>query len=228
MTLPRMIIFDIDGTLLLTGGVGIDAFNRAFQEMFGVSEIWDHYDPHGKTDYEIIRDLSKIAEINPSDSEAQELGRRYTKYFGALIGSASRFQLMPGVLGLLDALSSRKYFLGIATGNFKETADHKLERGKINHFFSFGGYGSDSEKRLELTRLSVERGLKLTGEKIKREEIVLIGDARQDMECGRTLGLRTIAVATGSLSEAELSQFKPDLLLKDLADSKQILSFIQN
>lgn len=229
----KIIIFDIDGTLLLTGGVGIQAFDRVFQELFDVPKAWNDYDPHGKTDQEIINDLSRISlgrEINPL--EQREIGRRYIQYFSELIDIAPNFRLLSGAFELVKELSDRNYFLGIATGNFKETAEHKLRRGKLNHFFSFGGYASDSHIRLELTKKALERGLASykngSSRKIEPSEVILIGDAKQDMICGKTLGLRTIGVATGSLSENELLSYEPALVLKDLSDTKKILEFIES
>ncbi len=225
----KMILFDIDGTLLRTGGIGADAVERAFNELFNVSDVWGNYDPSGKTDYQIIQELSELAlRRSLSDAEQKEVANRYICYFQETIHLATNFRILPGVHELLSELCGRNYLIGLATGNLKETADIKLKHGKIDHFFTFGGFGCDAVERLTLTRRALERGLKLSGGKIKAEEVVLIGDARQDMECGRALGLRTIGVATGSLSVNEISVFNPHLVLENLSDSRKILDFIEN
>lgn len=223
----KIILFDIDGTLLRTGGVGAEAVNRAFRELFGIQDAWNNYDPNGKTDYEIIQNLAKLMLYRElKDSEQIEIAERYVRYFRDTIHLAVNFRVLPGVQELLTELSNRHYFVGLATGNLRQTADIKLKHGKIDHFFSFGGFGCDSVSRLELTRCALKRGLEHAKWKVKPEEVVLIGDARQDMECGRALGLRTIGVATGGLSFNQLSALKPALVLEDLTNLKQIFSFI--
>lgn len=224
-----MVLFDIDGTLLLTGGVGIRAFDRAFSELYGIDHVWKDYDPNGKTDSVIISDLSREAlGYEVSHLEKMEIAKRYILYFKEYISQASKFRIMPGVVPLLKVLAAKKGLLGIATGNFKETADQKLRRAKLGEFFPFGGYGSDSSERLALTRIAFERGCQSAGKKIAKKEIVLIGDARQDVECGKALGFRTVAVATGSLSTKQLAALKPDLLLENLSDTKRVLAFIDS
>ena len=223
----KIILFDIDGTLLRTGGVGADAVNRAFVELFGIQNAWNGYDPSGKTDYEIIHDLAKSAIGRKlTDAEQAKITNRYIQYFKDTIHLSANFRILPGVRELLTELASRKYFVGLATGNLRETAAIKLKHGKIDHFFSFGGFGCDSVSRLELTRCALKRGLERAKWKVKPEDVVLIGDARQAMECGHALGLRTIGVATGGLSFGELSALKPSLVLEDLTNLKQIFSFI--
>jgi len=225
----KMIIFDIDGTLLLAGGVGVDAFNQAFNELFHVPEVWDHYDPHGKTDQEIIQDLSRRAlGRQTTPEEMRRLSERYTELFASGIDRAERFRLMPGAFQLLQTLHGRQDLLGLATGNFELTAQQKLRRAGLSHFFRFGGFGSDAYERLALTRLALERGLACAPQGVRAGEVVLIGDARQDIECGKALGLRTAAVATGSLGVDELKVLNPDLVLETLEDLSTILEFIDN
>lgn len=223
----KLILFDIDGTLLLTGGAGIRAFNRAFSEMYDVENAWEEYDPHGKTDQQIIIELAREAlGYEPSYLERIEIGNRYAKYFSEYIYEMQNFRLMPGIPDLLDALREETYTLGIATGNFKVTADHKLKRGKLDHFFKFGAYGSDAFDRLGMTRCALHRGLKLTNGKIDVSDVILIGDARQDVECGKALGLRVLAVATGSVSREKLQELNPGLALDNLSDLNRVLEFI--
>ncbi len=221
----KIILFDIDGTLLRTGGAGALAFNRAFKELFEIENAWNGYNPGGKTDFQIIAELS-LAALGRSVTriENEEIASRYVQYHEEFLPHAPNFRLMKGVLELLGELSERGFLLGLATGNFKETADQKLRHGKIDHFFSFGGYGSDAYERLELTRLAAQRGIAKYG--TAHKEIILIGDARQDVECGKALGFRTIGVSTGALSYEELTALKPDLVLKDLMDTEKILRFV--
>lgn len=223
----KMIMFDIDGTLLLAGGIGRIAFNRVFQEMFEIENIWGNYDPHGKTDSMIISELSEPAlgrKLN--HLETMEVGRRYIQYFDKMFDEVAKFRLLPGVLKLLDALSQLKFHLGIATGNYKETAILKLKRGAIHHYFSFGGYGSDSHDRAVMTAKALERGLQLFNRPIEKKDIFLVGDAEADIRCAQALGLRSIGVATGSLSIEQLKALKPDFLMPNLEDVDRFILYV--
>lgn len=225
----KMVVFDIDGTLLLAGGIGRIAFNRVFQEMFGFENIWQNYDPHGKTDSIIITDLAESRlgkQLN--DLEKAEIKNRYIRYFDEMFDQTENFRLLPGVVKLLGVLQKQKLHLGIATGNYQETAARKLKRGAIDHYFSFGGYGSDSHNRVELTAKSLERGFQIINRKIDPSSIFLVGDAQADIESAKALGVRSIGVATGSLSVEKLQAFNPDYLLPNLEDENRFLSFILN
>lgn len=221
----KMILFDIDGTLLLAGGIGRIAFNRVFQEMFEIDNIWGSYDPHGKTDSMIISELSEPAlgrKLN--HLEKIEISRRYIQYFSEMFDQAAKFRLLPGVLTLLETLSQHKFHLGIATGNYRETAAYKLKRGKIDHHFTFGGYGSDSHDRLQMTAKALERGLAVRS--VNKKDIFLVGDAEADIQCAKALGLRSIGVATGSLSVEQLKTINPDFLMPDLEDTGRFISYV--
>ncbi len=223
----KIIIFDIDGTLLLAGGIGRIAFNRIFQEMFQIDNVWGNYDPHGKTDCLIIHDLAQSALGRKlEDSEKTEVTKRYIQYFNDMFEQVVHFKLLLGVEKLLSMLSQEKYHLGIATGNYKETAIRKLKRGKIDHFFSFGGYGSDSHDRLQMTEKALERGLQSFGKPIEKKNIFLVGDAQADMACAKALGLHAIGVATGSLSVEQLKMLNPDFLLPNLENAEQFLAYV--
>ena len=159
----HLILFDIDGTLLLTGGAGKVAFNRAFQELFGVLDGWGETIPDGKTDPLIFQEIfRRVLKRNGKPREFDSLGTLYVKYFRKEIQHSPKFRLMPGVKMLLQRLALEKApLLGIATGNLEETAWLKLARGRLDSFFSFGGFGSDSPDRAELTRAAIRRARKL-------------------------------------------------------------------
>ncbi len=128
---------------------------------------------------------------------------------------------MPGVLETLGILSQKGHFLmGVVTGNFEEAAWAKLERRKIRHFFRFGGFGSDSESRFELTRRALRRGKSLLKSKISNSDVLVIGDTVHDIAAGKKMGVKTAAVATGQTPVEELLRHSPDFLLRDLCDTE--------
>ena len=225
-----MLLFDIDGTLLLTGGAGSVAFERAFEELFGIKDCWGDVHPDGKTDPiifdEIIRNnLGRKL----SEDEYLRLCRRYLLYFRDEVFNTQKFRLMPGIPRLLDALAAEKEFaLGIATGNFEEAAWLKLERGGLKDYFRFGGFGSDSHDRTAMTQTAIERGRKLLGKSFHPEDILVIGDSMHDVIAGKNLGVITIAVATGSTGREELARHQPDFLLETLEDTSHFLTLIRS
>jgi len=135
----KLILFDIDGTLLLTGGAGMIAFERAFAELFGLAEVWGDLKPDGKTDPAIIDEITlRVMSRELTPEEYGNLCRRYHEHFRLEILNAKAFRLMPGVEDVLARLAKRADVrLGVATGNFEEAAWLKLERGGLRQYFSF-------------------------------------------------------------------------------------------
>ncbi len=229
MSIRKMILFDIDGTLLLTGGVGAVALNQVFQEMFSVQDAWSALIPDGKTDPMIIDELSvsSLGRLLTAE-ERQKVTDRYYEIFEQNIFSASGFRLMPGVSRLLDTLSAREdLILGVATGNFEKAAWLKLKRGDIHSHFHFGGFGSDSHHRPELTRKAVERGFEKIGRELPPEAIWVIGDTQHDIHAGKSIGAHTVAVATGRLKAEEFKPYKPNHILSDLDHPEQFLKILE-
>ena len=224
----KILLFDIDGTLLLTGGVGKIAFEKTFEEVFGISEAWGDLRPDGKTDPILIDEIvTRCLKRSSMREEYDRIGELYLKYFRQDIEKADRFRLLPGVSKLLDELSlPDKYLLGIATGNFEEAAWLKLERGSIKKYFQFGGFGSDFSERLKLTAVALERGKKILGRAISNSDIYVIGDTPYDIAVGKKLGVQTIAVGTGSHTKADLAECNPDYYLDELTNPSEFLGII--
>lgn len=227
--MKKMLLFDIDGTLLLTGGAGCIAFNRAFEELFGTPHAYGNTFPHGKTDPIIIREIAqRVLRRSLRPSEYRLLCRRYTVHFHEALKEAPRFRLMPGIPNLLGSIrKAKRVIAGIQTGNFRQTARLKLQKGRLSGYFSFGGFGSDSTRRKEILRTAIRRGKRLL--KIRRLppcNIFVIGDAPQDIQAAKGLNLKSIAVATGHHTEKELKIHRPDYLLPDLSNSRRFLEII--
>jgi phosphoglycolate phosphatase-like HAD superfamily hydrolase len=226
----RLILFDIDGTLLLTGGAGKAAFNRAFAQIYQIENAWGDIHPDGRTDPSLITELfEKNLRRRPSPQEAARLREAYAQGMEQTLEQAPNFRLMPGVESLIPRLAGREGIsLGLATGNFEETAYLKLKRAGLKDFFPFGGFGSDFSDRLQLTRAALQRGYMKAGSFISLEDCFLVGDTVHDIRCGKILGLNTIAVATGATSKGELANYRPDFLLDSLENSEEVLTIFGN
>lgn len=220
-----LLLLDIDGTLLLTGGAGRASLNRAYADLFGVADAYEGIRPDGKTDDAILREMHERATSNPLQAGAlAQLRDRYIAYFLAELPCGERFRVLPGARELLAALSQRPdCCLGVATGNYEATARAKLARAGLAQHFPFGGYGSDSEDRTEIVRQAIRRGQAHAGMTFERQDIVVVGDSVQDVRCAKRLGARAIAVATGSTSAEALAAEQPDRVLKNLQDPEAFL-----
>ena len=225
----KILLFDIDGTLLLTGGAGRVAFEEAFLEIFGIQNIWGDLIPDGKTDPAIVEELSEKSLGRPlRKNEYDSLLKRYLIRFRVEIQRSQRFRLMPGVPELLKRLAGKDNVLvGLATGNFEEPAWLKLERGGIRNFFSFGGFGSDSHIRSEILRIAVARAEQILREKAELARTYVIGDTDHDVRAAKKLGLKSIVVTTGSMkAEVFSGANEPTYLLRDLSDQEAFLKLI--
>jgi phosphoglycolate phosphatase-like HAD superfamily hydrolase len=222
----RLILFDIDGTLLLTGGAGKAAFDRVFVQLYGIENAWGETHPDGRTDPNLITELfEKNLKRKPSPQEEKKVRELYGTTMAQTLEQSPRFRLMPGVERLIPRLASYEVFsLGLATGNFEETAYLKLKRAGLESFFPFGGFGSDFPDRLQLTRTAVQRGYQKAGGMIAPEDCFVVGDTIHDIRCGKLLGLTTVAIATGSTSKQELARHRPDFLLDSLEETEEVLT----
>ncbi|MDB4905880.1 MAG: hypothetical protein JWO05_664 [Gemmatimonadetes bacterium] len=225
-----LVLFDIDGTLLLSDGAGRRAIHRALIEVFGSTGPEKHrFD--GKTDRQIVRELMRLAghEDPVIDERMDALLERYVRYLTSELADpdhASR--LMPGVPELLDALEQRDdVILGLLTGNLVEGARAKLSAVGIDHArFRVGAYGSDHEIRSELPGIAQARTRDLLDIAVHGEQVVVIGDTPADLTCGRTIGARAIGVATGNYGVHELLELKPSAVFADLSDTDRVVSAI--
>ena len=219
--MDKVVLFDIDGTLLLSGGAGSRALDKAFEDLFAFSNGMEGIRPDGKTDPVIIREvLSKhIPDLVPTPELNSKVLDRYLVHLEGEIAESPGFRIMPGVRELLDACSGREDVrIGLATGNVVEAAMAKLRRAGLHEYFAFGGYGSDSADRTELIRLAVKRAGDPAGKGFAMDRSTVVGDTPRDIVHGREAGARIVAVATGRYSEADLAAYAPDAVFKDLTD----------
>jgi phosphoglycolate phosphatase-like HAD superfamily hydrolase len=211
-----LLLFDIDMTLISTGGAGIRALDRAFSRLFGLSHALDGVRPHGKTDPAIIREACENQGLDGGPRTQARILDLYAEFLEAEVAESETYQVLPGVEALLeDCRDSPGIVVGLATGNVETGARIKLGRGGLNPYFSFGGFGSDSENRTEVVRTAARRGEAWKGGKIPPADTYVIGDTPMDIAAGREAGFVTIGVATGSYSGKDLLEAGADLVIAD-------------
>jgi phosphoglycolate phosphatase-like HAD superfamily hydrolase len=223
----RLVLFDIDGTLLSAGGISARVFAEALLETFGTTGEAHAFDYSGKTDPQIVRELMRGAGFDDGEIEKRRplALEGYHRRLAASI-RPEHVTAKPGTLVLLEALArDDRVTLALLTGNLEATARLKLDPLDANRFFPFGAFGSDDEDRYRLPRVALsrarERGLRFEG-----PDVVIVGDSIHDVLCGRDLGVRAVAVATGRTSRERLSEAGPDALLADFSDTDTALAAI--
>ena len=226
-----VVLFDIDGTLLRSGGAARGALEQAMQKVYGVPPLPDLV-LDGKTDQQIVRELAHAGNgLSHSEVDAR-LSDFYDAYLGILrdsiTASPGRIQLFPGVADLVEALRMRPDItIGLLTGNIEEGARMKLAAAGLNSsIFRVGSIGSDHPVRNELAAIARKRACSLLQQEIASENIVVTGDTPHDISCGRAIGARTIGVATGRYSVAELESAGADHALPDLRNTQLVMNTI--
>ena len=216
-------LFDIDGTLLASGGAGKAALEAALTEEFGIS-LRDAVPYAGRTDRAIIRDLFRLHEI--PDTQAN-LDKILSGYLGRLPESLRRHdgKVLPGIEGLLRFLKwEGSITLGLLTGNVRSGAQTKLGHFGLFDYFAFGGFGDRHFERDDVAREALGRVHHHVGTHVTPDRIWVIGDTPLDVQCARAIGAKVAAVATGLHTVAELQAHAPDVVLADLADPRPLLA----
>ena len=222
-------LFDIDGTLVLTGRAGARAFALAFEDLFTTSPALDNLSMAGRTDPWV---LAALAEANGISAEAPELARFHDLYVSHLEVEIEkpgpRKGLMPGVRPLLDALSVRDdVHLALLTGNFERAARIKLEYFDLWRYFRGGAFGDAAFERNPLLPKALDAVARFGGPAPGPQDAVVIGDTPLDVACARASGARSIAVATGGYDESSLGQAGADVVLTDLSDIPAVLQALR-
>lgn len=231
--MKKLVLFDIDGTLLWTDGAGRRAIHAALTAEAGVAEPADQVRFDGKTDPQIVAELLAAAGYADAADETRirAVCRRYLELLGGELsrsGGQGRLRVLPGVHALLDRLEARHdAVLGLLTGNLAEGARLKLSAAGLDPArFRVGAFGSDAAARSALPPIAAERALAIMGRRPAGDEIILIGDTPNDMTCGRALAVRAIGVATGSYSTDELLASGGYAAFGDLGDLDAVLEAI--
>jgi len=225
----RVLLFDIDGTLLDAVGEGSACFGRALTDVYGTSGPVDTYDMTGKTDWQILTDLMQIEGISLEVIEARRL-EAFTAYAHHFEMTAPNLEIkiFPGVTPLLDGLKGDpRFILGLVTGNVREAVPHKLRAvGLDPGIFTFGAFGSDHPDRNALPGLALNRLGQMEGVSFPAESTLVIGDTPRDIHCARYAGMKVMCVTTGQYDRITLAGYHPDYLLEDLSDTDSVMDIL--
>lgn len=214
---PLTVLFDIDGCLISTGGAGTRAWRHAFQRLHGIPADIGQFTEAGMTDPEVGR--KTFVRVIGRDPTEQEMGRLLGAYLARLteeVDQSAGYRVMPGVEGLLPRLVDLGLLLGLVSGALEAATHIKLGRARLNRFFTFGGYGSDSADRAELTRVAIARCGRLHGHTLDPSRALVVGDTPRDVEAGRAVGAVTVGVATGKYTVTQLEATGADYVLPTL------------
>jgi phosphoglycolate phosphatase len=207
----RLVLFDIDGTLITDQGAARSAFGAALAEVFGYDGELSRYDFSGRTDPQIARMVLRDAGVSDEEiaSRSPQLWERYLEGL-ARNATRDRVRVLPGVREVLDALvAEERVTLALLTGNIEPGARLKLGGAELNEFFPFGAFGSDSANREELPPIAVERASAIDGYRFAGRDVVIIGDSIYDVRCGTPHDATTIAIASGKTAADALRAENP-------------------
>jgi phosphoglycolate phosphatase-like HAD superfamily hydrolase len=217
-------LFDIDGTLISTGGAGKAALAAALASEFGVSQISDRLELSGRTDRAILKDLFLLHDVTPSPASEERLLQAYLGHLPACLASTTG-QVLPGIAAFLEHLRTRNQTaLGLLTGNVRDGARLKLGHYGLWHHFGFGGFGDHHADRDDVARAALAEVHRHYDGAVAPERIWVIGDTPADIRCARAIGVRVAAVATGWHSLEELLAHDPDVALADLSEPAPLLA----
>jgi phosphoglycolate phosphatase len=220
----QAVLFDIDGTLISTGGASDRAWKRSFKELQDVDVDVPAVTGKGVPDPEVGRVVfEKAIGREPTQEEADALMRRRLDHLPEEVENSPGFVVQEGVAELLERLIDEGVMLGLTTGNVQEAAHIKLARANLNRFFSFGGYGSDSPDRTELTRKALERAELASGDTLDLDRCFSCGDTPRDVEAGHGAGIRVVGVATGEFTVDELLEAGADAAVSSLREGLPLL-----
>ncbi|MGA9875930.1 MAG: HAD family hydrolase [Solirubrobacteraceae bacterium] len=219
MIQAKLVLFDIDGTLIDTGGAGARSWAWAFEQVFDRQIDIAEHSTAGMTDPAIGRaTFRQVMKCDPTGEELTRLMASYQSVLPDFVASSEDYRVLDGVTELLERLSSAGVRLGLTTGGLEAVAHAKLGRARLNHFFLVGGYGSDSEDRVELTRAAVQRGERLLGGTLDLREVFVVGDTPLDIAAAEGVGAVSVGVASGRYNVEELQAANPDHVVASLAD----------
>jgi phosphoglycolate phosphatase len=226
---PALLLFDIDGTLLLSGRAGLRAMTRAFKDTFGITDAFAGQHFGGRTDSYLVSQALQAAGL----PDTHEQHHRFRDIYIPLLAEEIQHPgtghkgLMPGAKELLEALDEHDHFhLALLTGNYREAAEIKLQHFELWDFFEWGAFSDDAADRNALVPIAKRRAetYDIPDEAIER--VIVIGDTPHDIECARVAGAKSIAVATGGFTVAQLREFGADEVLPDLSDTQAGLALL--
>ncbi len=227
--MERLVLFDIDETMISSDGAGRRAIARALADMYGIDPSKVTLRMSGKTDPQILSEILKAAGMDEAEIK-QNFDEMFELYISILqdeVNKTNRYIVHPGVVELLDKLAEHDLaYLGLLTGNIELGARIKLNRFDLNRYFPLGAYGSDSADRMDLPAIATHRAKEHYKKDFVPSQVVIIGDSIYDVMCAKGFGAKSIAVNTGVTSRSDLEREKPDFLFPNLADTHALLQAI--
>ncbi len=221
----KLLLFDIDLTLINTAGAGRRAMIYAFEDLFGTQDGMSHADFAGRTDTGILKDALHRQALDWSSEIEEKFKQAYFENLKRELRQPNpKKRVLPGILEILDILATHpKLKFGLLTGNWREGARIKLEHFNIYHYFCFGAFSDDSGIRSELPQIAARRFEQIIGQTVSPNDVYVIGDTPHDVACSRPFGAKSVAVATGLYSYDQLQAAHPDFLFHDLSDCQIFL-----
>jgi len=227
--MKHLILFDIDGTLVLTGGAGMRAMNHACEELVGHAEALNGVPVAGRTDWIILHDVLQRHGMALDIARLDELRRRYVGHLEEEIQSPGKGvkDVMPGVRDLLDALGRREdVALGLLTGNFLEAARIKLEYFDLWKYFPCGAFGGDAADRNALVPVAIQRARECGLADVRRANVFVVGDTPHDIACAHAANATPVGVATGNYTVEQLRDCGADIVFQDLSNTEAFLNLL--
>ena len=222
----QLVLFDIDGTLVITGGAGQRAMNRAFADVFGIPDAFKRIELAGRTDTSILGDAFERQGMTVGPSDMRAFRDRYLECLREEVPRPGKNKrVLPGIAPLLEALAPEpRVFLGLLTGNFADAAEVKLGHFDLWRYFRCGAFGEDAHDRNHLVPVALgrarERGLPAH---VEAAHVVVIGDTPRDVACAHAHGARVVAVATGQFDRAALERAGAEVVFEDFSDTEAVL-----
>ena len=215
----RILLFDIDGTLVSTGGAGAVAWRRAFEDLYGIPADIGEFTDAGMTDPDVgAKTFAAVLHREPTPHELAQILQRRLEYLPEAVAESTKYRVLPGVPERLRQLSRDGHLLGIITGNGDGAAHIKLARGDLNRWFTFGAYAGANVERADIVRQAVQKGEALLGEDVPNTEIFVVGDTPRDIEAAHAAGCTAIAIATGHHDAAALKEAGADHVLSTMEE----------
>ncbi|MGN6556377.1 MAG: HAD family hydrolase [Verrucomicrobiota bacterium] len=213
----RLVLFDIDGTLVHTGGAGVKAFAKVFATEFGATDHFERMKFAGRTDVNLVREFFSYHNIPATSENFQRFFDRYVFWLEYIL-SNSKAEACPGIWEFIYDLKelSKPPLLGLLTGNVRLGAEIKLRHFQLWDVFETGAFADDHEARDEIAAIARARGCRVLGEDLRPDQVLVIGDTPLDIRCGRAIGAKVLAVGTGGATMEELIRHQPDWAVPDL------------
>jgi len=215
----RLALFDIDGTLVRTGGAGVKAFAKVFATEFGATDGFEKLKFAGRTDLSLVREFFNYHGIAATPENFDRFFERYVFWLDDILTHTGA-RVCEGTADFIRQLKGlpQPPVIGLLTGNIRLGAEIKLRRVELWDVFETGAFADDSEDRNQIAAIARERGARLAGKNLRGDEVLVIGDTPHDIRCGRFIGAKVLAVATGGATLEDLKQHAPDWAVKDLGE----------